>query len=244
MRFLVLILFLFFQSAFAQKPVIDLKIDSITSSDSLPDERKYIVRYHIENLTDKKIAFLLNTDNNDSIHGVNTNRMSYNLYQDTILLKDFYFSKSYDYATFIEFFKALKKAKTSEEENVIINNPEFKKFKIHPVYLEKITEKKEPDHKKLQRFENETIYNTLKTIEPKETRHFELVLYWNKNRYFRDDVNEFYLEENSNCFIEFTFSTQDFDYMYFNATEGLPHDESAFFKSTNVSNKVPIRFYE
>lgn len=242
MRLLQLLLLFISQALFAQDAIIELKIDSVTSSDSIPDQRKYVVNYHIKNLTDKKISFLLNTSNSDTLKGVQTNRISYNLYQDNVLVSDFWFGKNYDYATLMKFINGLRNSKTLQEEEVIKNDPEFKKFKIHPIYVETLTNKRNPDYKVIRKFENTTIYNTMKTFEPNETRNFQLVLYWNKERYFKNETSEFYLSEDQNYELGLTFTTFDYDYMYFNLTEGLVHDESLFFNSKNTSNKVSIDF--
>lgn len=240
----ITLLLLFFSSfLFAQNPIIDLKIDSIEVADSI-DERKYIVNYHIENRSEKKISFLLNTSNNDSLYGVKLNSIKCNLYQDSILVKNYYFMKNYDYLVYLKFIKGLRNSKTDSEEEAIKNDPEFKKLKIHPIYLEKIIEKREPDYKKLRLFENNTIYKTLKTLEPNETQHYQLILYWNKERYFKSEENEYYLEANSNYTLELTFSTHDFDYLYFDSTEGFDYDKSLFFNSETISNKATFHFDE
>ena len=93
-------------------------------------------------------------------------------------------------------------------------------------------------------FENNTIYKTLKTLEPKETQHYQLILYWNKERYFKSEENEYYLEASSKYTIEIAFSTHDFDYLYFDSTEGFDYDKSLFFNSENVSNKMSFHFDE
>lgn len=239
------LLFLFFSSLlFAQNPIIDLKIDSIDTDDSNDKERKYIINYHIENRTDKKISFLLDTTNNDTITGVRTNHIIPKLYQDGTLVSDFLFLKNYDYASIYKFIADFRNSKTDAEEEAIKNDPEFLKLKIHPICLEKIIERREPDYKKIRLFENNTIYKTLKTLEPKETHHYQLILYWDKERYFKSEENEYYLEANSSYSIELTFSTKDFDYLYFDSTEGFDYDKSLFFNSESVSNKVAFHFNE
>lgn len=239
-------LFLLFVTSvlFAQNSTIDLKIDSITVDNSNAEERKYTVNYHLENCTDKKISFLLDTSNNDTITGVKTNRISPNLYQDDVIVKDFIFMKNYDYSSVFKFINDLRNSKTDAEEEAIKNNPEFIKLKIHPICLEKIIEKREPNYKIIRLFENNTIYKTLHTLEPKETQHYQLILYWNKERYFKSEENEYYLEKDSKYSLQLTFSTHDFDYLYFDSTEGFDYDKSLFFNSVNVSNKMSFPFDE
>lgn len=243
MRFIVLLL-LISQSLFAQNAIIELKIDSVTTSDSIPNHRRYVVNYHVKNLTDKKISFLLDTSNNDSLKGVKVNRVAYNLYQDDVHLTNYAFGKNYDYPTLMKFINGLRNSKTLKEKEAIKNDPEFKKFKIHPIYVETLTNKRDPDYKIIRDFENRTIYSSLKTLKPNETQHYELILYWNKDRYFKNETSEFYLSEDHNYDLELSFTTLDHDYMYFNLTKDLEHDESLFFTSKSVSNKVPIYFKE
>ncbi len=243
MRITVL-LFLFSSITFAQNQIIDLKIDSIIASDSIANERKYTINYHVENLTQNKICFLLDTDNDDTITGVKTNRVFPKIHQDGNDVKGFFFAKNYDYSAVYKFISDFRNAKTAADEEAIINNPEFKKLRIHPMCLEKIVERRSPDYKKIRLFENNTIYKTLKTLEPRQTQHYQLILYWDKERYFKSEENEYYLEASSNYTIELTFSTADFDYLYFDSTDGFVYDKSLFFNSENVSNKVPFHFDE
>jgi hypothetical protein len=241
----VILFFLLFSSfLFSQNSTVELKIDSITVSDSIANERQYTVHYHLKNLTDKKISFLLDTTNNDTITGVNTNRMYPKVYQDGRAVKNFIFMKNYDYPSVYKFITDFRNSKTEEEEEAIKNNPEFKKLKIHPMCLEKIIERREPDYKKLRLFENTIIYKTLKTLEPKETQHYELILYWDKERYFKNEDTEYYLDAENKYAIELSFSTLDYDYLLFDSTEGFDYDKSLFFNSTNVSNTMPFHFDE
>lgn len=56
MRVNYFLLFFFTLSVSAQ---IELKIDSISSLDSIPFERKFTINYHTKNLTDKEVSFIL-----------------------------------------------------------------------------------------------------------------------------------------------------------------------------------------
>jgi hypothetical protein len=98
---------------FSQNSTIELKIDSITVSDSTANERKYTVHYHIKNLSEKKISFLLDTSNNDTITGVQTNRMYPTLYQDDRPVKNFVFTKKYDYPSVYKFITDFRNSKNS-----------------------------------------------------------------------------------------------------------------------------------
>lgn len=241
----IILFFLLYSSLlFSQNSIIELKIDSITVSDSTANERKYIVHYHIENLTDKKVSFLLDTTNNDTITGVKTNRITPKLYQDGSAVKDFIFMKNYDYPSVFKFINDFRNSKTEAEEEAIKNNPEFKKLKIHPICLEKIIERREPNYKIIRLFENNIIYKTLKTLEPKETQHYQLILHWDKERYFKNEDTEYYLDAENKYAIELSFSTLDYDYLHFDSTEGFEYDKSLFFNSTNVSNTMPFHFDE
>ena len=58
MKYFLFVLISF--TTFAQNSAIKIEIDSITSSDSIPTERKFTINYQIENLTDNDISFFLN----------------------------------------------------------------------------------------------------------------------------------------------------------------------------------------
>ena len=56
-----LLFFVFFYcNCFGQNPPIAIRIDAITSLDSIPNERKFTINYSIENLTNKEVSFFLN----------------------------------------------------------------------------------------------------------------------------------------------------------------------------------------
>jgi hypothetical protein len=166
------------------------------------------------------------------------------LFQDDRPVKNFVFTKKYDYPSVYKFITDFRNSKTAAEEEAIKNNPEFKKLKIHPMCLEKIIERRKPDYKKLRLFENTIIYKTLKTLEPKETRHYELILHWDKERYFKNEDTEYYLDAENKYAIELSFSTLDYDYLLFDSTEGFEYDKSLFFSSTTISNTMPFNFDE
>lgn len=60
MRNIHLIIALFFSaSLLAQTKPLNVKIDGITSEDSDPKKRTYLINYHIENLSEHPVAFFL-----------------------------------------------------------------------------------------------------------------------------------------------------------------------------------------
>ena len=58
MKYFLFVLISF--TTLAQNSAIKIEIDSITSLDSIPTERKFTINYHIENLTDNDVSFFLN----------------------------------------------------------------------------------------------------------------------------------------------------------------------------------------
>jgi hypothetical protein len=235
MRILYLLIVLITFTASAQ---IELKIDSITSKDSIPSERKFTVNYHIQNTTDKDVSFVLFPKSfNPNRRGSMSQGIVYKIYQNEEFLDfdDVFTNKKMD-----AFKKAMDDAKTQEERTAILKV--FLKNEVH-MDLDSI---KSNDEKILSIEDKKTIKVSIITLKPREKISYSKILCWNKTRYYKIDENEFYLDEIKPHYIEFSITLTDDDFsknLYSKNSEALLQNLH-FIKGWFTSNKVEINFKE
>lgn len=190
--------FLFFISisVVAQNPPIELRIDSITSSDSIPTERSFAINYHIENLTDNEVSFLLYPKSiTPNMRGSLSKGILYKIYQNEefLDLENIFINKKME-----DFNKRMEEAKTQKEKDSILE-----KFFKDEMNLD-IDSVKKKDEKTLMLEDRKLFLSSIITIKPKERISFSKTLFWNKIRYYKIEDNEFYINEDLPHYLEFT----------------------------------------
>ena len=180
MKYLLFLVISF--ATFAQIKAIKLEIDSVVSVDSIPTERTFTINYHIENLTDKAISFIVNTQN---LIPINVGSQKHNCY-----------------------YKLFEEEKPIEMSTIFNSNFKSQKKELKTydnLSLEEVQKKSIEETVKY--FWEETNKNLMKSIVkmlPKETKSFIVKLYWNKERYRKEDEFEFYIEEKAQHYIAFS----------------------------------------
>jgi len=219
----IFLFFFFCCNCFGQNPPIAIKIDAITSFDSIPSERKFTFNYNIENLTDKEVSFFLNPDSFIPNSRASMSRACfYKIYQNLEVMEmDNIFINRKD-----EFVKAeFEKAKTDEEKKAF-----FKKYM--GIDISAPTEN--------------LILKEVITLKPLEKKLFSKTLLWNKKRYFKIDDVEYYIDELIPHYFELSIhlikeeakgelSDQEF--------QKIMADKS-FIKGWFTSNRMEINFKE
>lgn len=183
MRLSHIIILLFSISSFSQNTTLQIKIDSITFNDSIQNERKFIISYHIENLTNNAVSFILNTN---SIRPNTTSSMSYfpayRLYQEEeIINSDNIFNSKIANEKFKQTIKDLNKI--AQTKNGLENN----------------IEKKIAENKKKT---GQDLLNNIIKLNPKEIKSFSITLNWDKIRYHQYFDNEYYLDEKTTHYFD------------------------------------------
>ena len=176
MKFILCLLFSI--TALAQSKPIELQIDSIKTSNA-DQEREFVISYHITNLTDKSISFVLNTKSATPIaYGSLRPSPYYKIYEnDKPFEANVFFSKNIELVFDSE--EALNRYRDSIDIAIRNKTPE-----------QLSTEKKEK------------FLSNIKTLKPKETLALQIKLYWSKQRYFKNDEIEYYIEEKEKYFFE------------------------------------------
>ncbi len=222
MKYLLFLVISF--ATFAQNKAIKLEIDSVVSVDSIPTERTFTINYHIENLTDKAISFIVNTQN---LIPINVGSQKHNCY-----------------------YKLFEEEKPIEMSTIFNSNFKSQKKELKTydnLSLEEVQKKSIEETVKY--FWEETNKNLMKSIVkmlPKETKSFIVKLYWNKERYRKEDEFEFYIEEKAQHYIEFSVNLllEEFKEKLTEEQYATIKNYKTFIKGWYTSNKVAIDFSE
>lgn len=175
-----LVLFLFCITAFSQSKPIELKIDSLTSSNTDDGSRKFTLQYHITNLSDKPVSFVLNTNSLIPIGAGSLNpAVYYKLYEN---------ESSVDVSGI---FTTTKGTRYFKDET------EYKRFEDS---LTIALKNRTPEDKTQKR--KAFFLNNIQTFKANETKYFTEELIWDKKRYHKNDVIEYYIQENEKHFFE------------------------------------------
>lgn len=238
-----IIWFLFFSVLlFAQKPVLEVKIDSIHFDDSNSKVRKYFIDYHIENLTEKEISFVLFPTT--LIANAASSMTLYPIY------------KIYRNNVFEDLDGPFFEAETKEElllREVESDSKEFKdliasykenRTKLMAEYSKKYKESGGQSTDVRFIYNNQIIMNSVQTMKPKETKKFTIQTTWNRNRFIKNDDLEYYLNENENFEFQLILDLKKVsfkDSLSKDQLDGFVSNPN-FIQGVFVSNKAKIEF--
>ncbi len=204
---------------FSQNKLIELKIDTIMTDNSNPKERKFTINYHIKNLTEKPVTFILNTK---SIIPISTGSLKY-----------------------IPYYKLFEE--NTSIDILIFNNGINKKFDINSILdsrKEKDTTVKSIEKylEKIQKANNEIPVNSITKIDVNESKKYTITLFWNKERYQKQDDFEYYLDEKLKHYFEISIHLMKEELKEKFTTEQFKTiiDDKTFIKGWFTSNKVEI----
>ena len=229
--------------ASAQNKPIAIAIDSISTIDSL-SFRKYTIYYNIQNTTSNRISFFLNPERVIAGSGGSMNTaISANLFQEKEELPMHeilsFTSKNRELPIGYE---NLPKGKEKDEI--------LKKYMkdIFGMDIDKELEEISKDNNEVYRLQKSSyrMMRSMMTLQPFETKQYSKTFYWNKERYYKTNEMEYYINEKSNCFLELFIVLLKEEYSErmtendFNTITNTPN----FTKGWFTSNKVEINFRE
>ena len=210
-------------TAFSQSKPLELKILSLTEIDSV-SERTFSLDFSISNKTDKTIHFILNPEGLIPISG---GSMRPNPYY-----------KIYEKETSIDIsnlFTGRKVSRTFKSEE------DFKKYQDS---LSEVVK-----NKTLEELVKENKASTIKNIQemkPNETKEYSSTFRWDKNRYFKNDVMEYYIDEKESHFFELHINLMKEELLskFSEEEQNEILKDKNFIKGWFTSNKVEINFRE
>jgi hypothetical protein len=227
----------------AQNQTIKIDVNSISDIDSL-SFRKFTINYSIKNTTSNRISFFLNPKRVLAGSGgsMNTN-ISANLFQEKEELPMHailsFTSKSRELPIG---FENLKEGK--EKDDIL------RKYMkdVFDIDIDKELEdiKKNEDGSYRLKKSSGRLMGSIMTLEPFESKQYNKTFYWDKNRYYKINEMEYYINEKSNCFLELFIVLLKEEYRYrmtendFNTITNTPN----FIKGWFTSNKIEINFRE
>lgn len=240
MRIIYSLLFLISFSVSAQ---IELKIDSIISKDSTPKKRTFEIKYHIKNLTPNTISFFL-IPNSLIAHSASS-------------LTLFPVYKIYQNGVFEDVDGPFYERQFKEQEQIEDLNDTEQRKKL----IEEITKKYTLEYKSIVEtykknggtsiddawiYKNQKLLQQILTLKPNETKDFAIETHWNKERYYKIDDNEFYLDEKDRFEIELSLYLDKSNRKNSLSPEELLkfNNDENFIEGTFISNKVEINFKE
>ena len=211
-------------TALSQARPIELKIDTIKTLNTEDNHRKFTIQYHLTNLTDKPIAFVLDTV---SIIPIGGGSLRPNPYY-----------KLYENNSSIEFSGIL----TGKQKKLTFTSE--KEFKTYRDSLIKHFNNKTPEEQ--AQLKRANFINNIQKMKPHETKNFTAILLWNKQRYHKNDVYEYYIQENEQHFLELHINLMK-EELLLNFSE---EERKEILKDLNItkgwftSNKIAIDFGE
>ena len=204
---------------FSQSKQIELKIDSITNSNT-DDGRIFTLHYHITNLTQKPISFVLNTK---SLIPIGTGSLNpsvyYKLYENEISID---VTGVFNDENETRFFK--NKAEFDTYRDSLMN------------YRKNLTPEQLLQLKKVKFLEN------IQELASNKTIHLTKILIWDKQRYHKNDDIEYYIEEKEKHFIELHINlmTEELLMSFTEAEKKELLKDKTLTKGWFTSNKVEI----
>ena len=242
MKFLYV--FLFSVSIFAQNKIIDVKINAITHDDSDYKKRVYTINYQIENLTNNPVSFFLTP--NTLIANAASSMTLFTIYKIYIngvftpLDGPFFEKEGIDWLTKL---RGIKDYTTPEAKEII--KKALEEFEEQNKLI--VANYKKRGGKNTDEFwilKNQHLLESKITLNPKEIKQFVITTNWNKERYFKQDDLEYYLDEKDKYEFEMTLSLQKDNFKSRLSEDEFQKIEKDinFIQGNFISNKIDINF--
>lgn len=232
--------FLFFMTLTVSAQ-IELKIDSISSTDVSPKKRNYSINYHIKNLTDKEIAFFL-IPNSLIAHSASSLTLFpvYKIFQNGVF-------EDVDGPFYERTFKEQDDLEDMEDSDIRKKTIEEITKKYLSEYQAIIENYKKNGGKNMDDmwiFKNQKLLQNIVILKPKEIQNFIIQTNWNKKRYYKIDDNEYYLNENDKFEIELSLFLDKSNRKNSLSPEEFSkiNSDRNFIQGTFTSNKMEINF--
>lgn len=202
---------------------MSFEIDKLISVDSI-EKRCYTLEYHIENISDETVSFVLNGNNLIPINaGSQSEKMYFKLFEND---KSIEITNIIDYGFVQKQLVTKPSLRLSREEVLKLSEEEVVKYY-------------EEERKK-------SILGNIITLKPKEIKKYQVHFSWNKERYRRQEDFEYYIHETNPHFFELAFNLmlETFESKLSSEEYKTISSNPNIIKGWYTSNKVPIDFSE
>jgi hypothetical protein len=248
MRFFIF-LFLASIGVSAQQKALELKIDSITFSDSIPDEREFTINYHLENKTGKAISFFLDTN---SIIPNSSGSMRYEPTYKTYQENEFLNIANLEQVTKKRIEITVDYEKGLHSTDKTIRDETLKRYfreqygAEYDSIVADMKDKSNDNFYELLEKRSKNLIRSICTLQPKESKQVTLKMTWDKKRAYSHDDHDFYIDEKAKHTFEISINLmkEEFKNRMTEAEFQKIKDDPNFIKGVFVSNRFPINFAE
>ena len=228
---------------FGQNAPLAIKINSIVANDSLSNRRIYSINYQVENNTNQELQFFLNPTS--LIAQAASSLTLFTVYK-------MYRNGAFD-AMDGPFYEKMYPEQDEIKSMQDSQSPESKKFIAEIVdkisrtkkeYLENYKANGGTSTDEAWIYKNQSLLKTVISLKPREVKNFTIATSWWRNRYFKIEDNEFYLNENDKFEIQFALILNKSDRgdalseKEFSKIKNNPN----FIEGTFLSNLIEISF--
>ena len=243
MKNITLFLIMFCVFSFGQNVPLAVKINSITSSDSLAARRVYKINYQIENKTNHEVQFFLKPN---SLIAQSASSLTlfavYKMYRNGVYdsMDGPFYEKMYAEQDQIQDFNN----ENSEQRKAFLSKLLEKMEKLKKESLESYKLSGGTSNDEMWILKNQMLLKTIVVLKPNETKTFTIETSWRRNRYFKIEDNEYYLDEKDKFAIQLhlilnKFNRQD----HLSEKEFLEiKNNPNFLEGTVESNRMEINF--
>ncbi len=234
----ILIILLFSNVMLAQNPVLKVVIDQIKIQDLLPDKTGYTIFYHIQNQSDNDVSMFLNPKTFIANAAASMTLFPYyKIYQNRLYQNlDGPFFENTDDDTFQNNQTAEQNLEAYYQKQAQNDIETIKKYKQNGG----------TSTDEIWILQNQEILASKMTLKKQETQHFQIKTVWNKQRYYKQDNIEYYLDQNDYFDIELTLDLKKT--VFKDRLTELEYQEIQanpnFIEGVFVSNKSKIEFVD
>lgn len=234
----ILLILLFSNVVLAQKPLLKVEIDQIKTDHSNPNKTGYTIFYHIQNQSDTDVLMFLNPKTFIANAAASMTLFPYyKIYQNRLYQNlDGPFFENTNYETF--------QNNLSEEQNL---EAYYQKKAMNDIEtIEKYKKNGGSSTDEVWILQNQEILASKMILKKQETLHFQIQTIWNKQRYYKQDNIEYYLDDKDYFDIELTLDLKKT--VFKDRLTALEYQEIQanpnFIEGVFVSNKSKIEFID
>lgn len=179
---------------FGQNKPLKLNLISVTSKDTIKEERKFVIDFSIENTTNKEISFFLNPDIFSPAHQNSLQPyVFYKLFQNDVELAidGVFEEKIFQFPSFPDLRNITDETLKQQLVEEYLKKRRELTGETSPKSMEEISKSR-----------SQRLMSSIVILKPFQKKNFSKTLFWNKERYYVINNSENYLDEKANYEIQ------------------------------------------